>query len=167
MLLENINGKPFPFLFNNQGFISDAQIDKIHSQLAEFQHQLSRLTFKEIGQLYPDGSNGSVRVGPIVDRNGRRFGPFQSSRELYIARARLVLDEAKEEEDQRSAFLHLMAAQGMENRETPLPSSTRTCIARTFSWMTNATSAVSLIGLAVAPFLWNLNNQSHSTLPTT
>jgi hypothetical protein len=122
MLLENTIGKPFPFPFNNQGFISDAQIDKIHSQLAEFQHQLSRLTFKEIGQIYPDGSSGSVRVGPIIDRKGRRFGPFQSSREFYIARARLILDEAKErgtKEDQRSALLHLLAAQGMGESRGP------------------------------------------------
>lgn len=94
MFMEYIQGKPYPYPFSQRGIIRDLDILKIHLQLVNFTRQLASLPFSSIGQLHFSPENGSdVIVGPIVDRKGRMYGPFQNANDFYLERARLVYED--------------------------------------------------------------------------
>ena len=94
MFMEFIQGKPYPFPFNQRGIIRDLDLLKIHLQLINSTWRLSRLPFDSIGQLPFDPENrADVVVGPIVDRKGRVYGPFQDPKDFYLQRAHTVYED--------------------------------------------------------------------------
>ncbi|KAH6605838.1 hypothetical protein Trco_004991 [Trichoderma cornu-damae] len=107
-ILECMPGKPFPFPFKDRGFVSDAELARIHSQLVNFQWQLLQLPFDAIGQLCLDPAGGDpCRLGPIVDRKLRTYGPFDDSRQFYAERAKVVLSD-----EQRTVETFSSSSQG-------------------------------------------------------
>jgi hypothetical protein len=92
MLMECLAGKPFPHPFVKHGFISDADIVKIHSQLVNISSELAEITFNTIGQLRLDPSTNLPVIGEIIDRKGRSYGPFDTSESFFRERARVLLE---------------------------------------------------------------------------
>jgi hypothetical protein len=74
------------------GFISDADIMKIHSQLVNISSEMAGITFNTIGQLRLDPSTNLPVIGEIIDRKGRSYGPFDTSESFFRERARVVLE---------------------------------------------------------------------------
>lgn len=94
MFMEYIQGKPYPYPFNQRGIIRDLDLLKIHLQLVNYTWQLSRLPFDSISQLQFDPENReNIMVGPIVDRKGRVYGPFKDSKDFYLKRAQSVYED--------------------------------------------------------------------------
>lgn len=107
VLMECIHGKPFPFPFSRRSWASDSDILKIHMQLVNFSHELTKLPFKSIGQLrFSPESPGNIFVGPIIDRAGRAYGPFHSSQEFYQKRAQIVHNDEAQTKLRHSASSH-------------------------------------------------------------
>ncbi|KAJ3931981.1 MAG: hypothetical protein NXY57DRAFT_895031 [Lentinula lateritia] len=116
MLMNMIRGWPIPDVVALAGGMTEAQILKIHAQMAAVTWQLAmNCTFPVIGQLQAQ-RNGetSYPLGQIIDRHARQLGPFQSSNDYYIARSLMIYNEAKkkglDQESIDSAQLHVSAS---------------------------------------------------------
>ncbi|KAF7504664.1 hypothetical protein GJ744_002018 [Endocarpon pusillum] len=94
ILMECIDGLPYPYPFTERKVMTDKDIQKVHDELLKITTQLAGLGFDKIGMLQfdktkPDG----VVIGPIIDFKYRVYGPFTTSREYYAARMKLVHDD--------------------------------------------------------------------------
>jgi len=117
MFMNKIEGRPIPDVVEDAGGITDAQILKIHAQLAAISLQLARrCTLSHIGQLElsRDGADGKPFVEQIVDRHARLLGPFSHSTDYYLTRSRLIHEEAQRkclaQQSIDSAHLHVISA---------------------------------------------------------
>lgn len=68
---------------------------KVLDQLANVLLQLSTLQFPNIGYLQEDADNG-IRIDAMLDRKGRRVGPFASALEYYRWRADQPLNRSND-----------------------------------------------------------------------
>ncbi|KAJ4482347.1 hypothetical protein J3R30DRAFT_3458608 [Lentinula aciculospora] len=116
MLMDRIEGWPIPDVVELAGGITEAQILKLHAQMAAITWQLAlKCTFPVIGQLQaPKSEDNPFPLGQIIDRHARQLGPFFSAKDYYIARSKMIYDEAKRKGlDQTSidsARLHINAS---------------------------------------------------------
>jgi aminoglycoside phosphotransferase (APT) family kinase protein len=116
IIMECINGRPYPHPFDERNVMTDNDIIKVHNELVSATAQLASLSFDKIGMLRFDKSEpDGIRIDSIVDRKGRSYGPFSNSKEFFVTRARIVHDgekNAKASMDQlETALLHMQAAQ--------------------------------------------------------
>jgi Phosphotransferase enzyme family len=119
LLMEHIKGRPLPDVIDEIGGMTDAQIFKVHAQMANVSLQLAQLCFPTIGHLYWDSTNEFV-VGNIVDRKCREFGTFNYASDFYKNRALYVYNEAQQKSvkgtinsgvrELETARLHTLAA---------------------------------------------------------
>ncbi|KAJ3760602.1 hypothetical protein EV360DRAFT_68557 [Lentinula raphanica] len=116
MLMNRIKGWPIPDVVQLAGGITEAQILKIHAQMAAVTWQLAlKCTFPVIGQLQArKNEGGSFPLDQIIDRHARQVGPFHSSTDYYATRSEMIYLEAKRKDlDQtslESAQLHIRAS---------------------------------------------------------
>jgi isoamyl acetate esterase len=103
ILMECIDGWRAPLRLQE---LSDEHLRKILDQLANVLIQLGSLQFPKIGYLYDD-ADGGHRIDAMLDRKGKRVGPFSSAAEYYRWRADQPLNRSnKSLVDLQDALFH-------------------------------------------------------------
>lgn len=93
ILMGYISGKSYPHPFDQRGVITESDILKVHCQLVRISAELNSSCLDVIGQLRETNSfadDDEASCGPIVDRQDRTYGPFESSTDSFVERVRIV-----------------------------------------------------------------------------
>ena len=103
ILMECIQGWRTPLKLQE---LPDTVLRKILDQLANVLFQLSSLQFPKIGYLHDD-IDGGYRIDAMLDRKGKRVGPYSSAAEYYRWRADQPLNRSNESlVDLQDALFH-------------------------------------------------------------
>ena len=103
ILMECIHGWRTPLKLQE---LPDNVLRNIIDQLANVLFQLSSLQFPKIGYLHDD-VDGQYRIDAMLDRKGKRVGPFSSAGEYYRWRADQPLNRSNESlVDLQDALFH-------------------------------------------------------------
>lgn len=92
ILMECIRGWRTPAKL---GDLSEDALRKVLDQLADVLVQLSTLQFPKIGYLHTDDAS-EYRIDSMLDRRGKRVGPFSTAADYYRWRANQPLNRSNE-----------------------------------------------------------------------
>lgn len=96
IIMQCMNGKPYPYPFDGRGVMTDQDIIKIHSELINETAQLASLSFDQIGmlRLHPNKPD-DIQIAPIFDGKGCSYRPFHDSKHFFATRAKIVWEGGK------------------------------------------------------------------------